>query len=115
MTFKTQMKDDVINCLLNSDEMAEAILYTPKGGTAKSIKAIIDRRRIIPAGEDSGRTLINQVEIVIANDSTYGVSSVNKGGDTVSLPERIGGVNVTWTVSDIVKQDEGSWQLLLTK
>lgn len=115
MTFKTQMSDDVINCLLNSDEMAEAISYTPKGGIAKSIKAIVDRRRIIPAGEDSGRTLINQVEIVIANDSTNGVSSVNKGGDTVSLPERIGGSNVTWTVSDILKQDEGCWQLLLTK
>lgn len=113
MTFKTQMKDDVINCLLNSDEYAEIILYTPKGGVAKSIKSIVDRKRILPAGENSGRTLTNQVEIMIANDPTYGVSSVNKGGDTVSLPERIGGTSKSWVVADILEQDEGCWHLLL--
>ena len=115
MTLKTQLKNDTLNCLLNLDEFGELITYTPKGGTAKSIRAVVDRRRIIPAGEDSGRTLINQVEIVIANEATYGVSSINKGGDLVSLPERIGGALVNWVVADILRQDDGAWHLLLTK
>ena len=115
MTFKTQVKNDVINCLLNSDEFGELITYTPKGSTGKSIKAQVFRQGIIPASEDTGRVLQSQVEIIIANDATYGVTSINKGGDTVSLPERIGGSSITFSVADILKQDEGLWHLLLQK
>lgn len=109
------MAADAANAILNGDEFAETIAYTPKGGAAKSIKAIVERKRISPASEDTGRTLIDQVEIFIANDATYGVTSINKGGDTVSLPERIGGSNITWSVTDILSQDPGIWHLLITK
>jgi hypothetical protein len=115
MSFKTQLNDDVVNCFLNTDEFGEPISYTPKGGTAKSIKAQVFRQGIAPASEDTGRVLQSQVEIIIANDATYGVTSINKGGDTVSLPERIGGSNVTFSVADILKQDDGLWHLLLQK
>lgn len=116
---KTYLKDqlavDMVNLFLNENEFAEYIAYTPKGGEEKTIKAIVDRRRIAPAGEDTGRLLEGQVEIIIANNETYGVSSVNKGGDKVTLPERIGGALIDFTVIDILNQDEGMFQLLLQK
>ena len=115
MTFKSQLGQDAVNVFLNGNEFSEQVTYAPKGGSAKLIYAIVTRQRISPAGEDAGRTLINQAEIMIANDATYGVTTINKGGDKVSLPERIGGTSIDWTVADILDQDEGCWRLLLQK
>lgn len=115
MALKQGLSQDIINCFLNTDEFAEAITYTPKGGSAKEIKAIVNRRRVEPANEDSNRSLYKEVEIIIANDPTHGVSSINKGQDEVSLPEVIGGPAISWVVVDILNQDDGAWQLLLQK
>ena len=115
MALKQGLSQDIINCFLNTDEFAEEIAYTPKGGLPKTIKALVNRRRIEPATEDSSRTLYKEVEIIIANDPVYGVASVNKGQDEVSLPEVMGGPVISWVVVDILSQDEGAWQLLLQK
>jgi len=115
MALKQGLSQDIINCFLNTDEFAEEIAYTPKGGSPKTIKALVNRRRIEPATEDSSRTLYKEVEIIIANDPVYGVASVNKGQDEVSLPEVMGGPVISWVVVDILSQDEGAWQLLLQK
>jgi len=115
MSFQDQAKADFINNVLNTDECAEDITYTPKGSTAKPIKAIVERKGLLNAGEVSGRILVEQVEIIIANDSEYGVEEINKGGDTVSLPERIGGDIVTFRVVHILNQCPVSWHLLLER
>lgn len=115
MAFKSDLAQDAAKTFLNSDEFAEDITYTPKGGVAKVIKAVVNRKRIDPAPEDAGRILINQCEIFIANDAVSGIASINKGGDLVSLAEVIGGPLVNWVVADILAQDEGVWQLLLQK
>ena len=114
MSFKTQLAQDA-GVFLNPGEFAETILYTPKNGTAKSIKAVIERKRINPAGEDVGRILVNQSEIYIANDATVGVSAVNKGGDIVSFSENLAGTPIDWAVIDIIGQDECLWHLLVQK
>jgi hypothetical protein len=113
MTFKDQLAIDARQVFLNTDEHAEMIAYTPYGGTSKDIKAVVSRRGIEPGGEDSGRVLRNQVEILIANDADEGVIAVNKGGDVVALQEREGGVMKNWRVLDIINQDAGMWHLLL--
>lgn len=115
MAFKENLAQDAAKTFLNSNEFAEDITYTPKGGTAKTIKAIVNRKRIDPAYEDAGRILLNQSEIFIANDEASGVASVNKGGDLVSFAEVIGGALIEWVVVDILGQDEGMWHLLLQK
>lgn len=115
MAFKSDLAQDAAKTFLNSDEFAEDITYTPKGGVAKVIKAVVNRKRIDPASEDAGRILINQCEIFIANDAVSGIASINKGGDLVSLAEVIGGTQIDWIVADILSQDEGVWQLLLQK
>ena len=115
MSFKDNLKRDALNSFLNVDEFAEAISYTPKGGTQKTIKAIVNRKRLNPASEDTGRILQNTIEIFITNDLTYGLASINKGGDKVTLPEVIGGSDVNYVVVDILGEDDGIWHLLLQK
>jgi hypothetical protein len=116
VSLKEQLNNDSVGVFLNSTEFAEVILYTSKGGAAKEIPAIVDRsRRLNPAEEDSSRVALNEAEIFIANDAANGVLSVNKGGDAVSLPQRVGDANVNWIVVDILNQDEGFWQLLIRK
>jgi len=115
MSFKDQTSDDVGKVFLNSSEFAEDVIYTPKAGAPKPLKAVINRRRLDPAFEDTGRTLLNQAEIFIANDAAAGVTSINKGGDTVSFAETIGGAAISWVVADILNQDEGMWHLLVQK
>jgi hypothetical protein len=115
MAFKENLAQDAVKTFLNSDEFAEKITYTPKGGSVKVIKALVNRKRIDPASEDAGRVLLNQCEIFIANDETAGVASINKGGDLVSLAEVLDQATVDWVVADILGQDEGAWHLLLQK
>lgn len=115
MSFKDNLKRDALNCFLTVDEFAEAIQYTPKNGSPKTIKAVINRKRLTPGGEESGRTLQNQLEIYIANDSSYGIPSINKGGDEVVFPEVLGGNDVNFVVVDIFGEDQGMWHLLVQK
>ncbi len=115
MTFKSQLAQDAIKAFLDGAVFAEDITYTPKGSAPKLIKAVIIRKRLDPAYEDTGRTLINQGEIFIVNDATAGVTSINKGQDTVSFAETIGGAAINWVVADILDHDEGLWHLLVQK
>ena len=115
MSFKDNLKNDAVNIFLSADEFAEQIQYTPKGGSPKTIKAVINRQRLTPGGEESGRVLQNQIEIFIANDAAYGVDSINKGGDEVLFPEIVGGIDVNFVVVDILGEDQGMWHLLVQK
>jgi hypothetical protein len=115
MSFKTQLAQDAAQAFLNPLEFAEDVIYTPKAGVPKAIKAVINRKRLDPAYEDTGRTLINQAELFVANDAIAGVTSINKGGDVVSFSETIGGAAISWVVADILNQDEGIWHLLVQK
>jgi uncharacterized phosphosugar-binding protein len=115
MTFKSQLAQDAIKAFLDGAAFAEDITYTPKVGVPKIIKAVIIRKRIDPANEDSGRVLLNQAEVFLANDAVSGVTSINKGGDVVSFAETIGGAAITWVVADILEHDEGIWHLLAQK
>jgi len=115
MSLKNELTKDVINTFFNADEFAEDIAYTPKGESAKSIRAIVNRKRLDPSMEDSGRVLAGQAEIFIANDAVAGVSVVFKGQDKVSLSELMGAPAIDWVVIDILNQDEGMFHLLIQK
>lgn len=113
MSFKTKLKNDSRDCFLNADEFAEEITYCPYGGANKGIKAIVNRQRVSPAGEDGGRTLVKDIEVMIANDDTYGMASINKGYDKVIIPKTVGGVDAIYFVADVIGQDDGMWHLLV--
>jgi hypothetical protein len=115
MALKQGLSQDIINCFLNTDEFAEDIVYTPKGESAKSIRAIVNRKRLDPSSEDSGRVLAGQAEIFVANDTAHGISLVSKGQDKVSLPEVIWAPAIEWVVIDIIDHDDGMFHLLIQK
>ena len=101
MAFKDKLAVDARNVILNKDEFAETVIYTPKGGSPKSIEGIVSRSQADSNEQDQGRMLHRQCEIWIANDASEGVVSVDKGDDKVSLPPLLGQASVDWRVVDI--------------
>jgi len=112
MSLKDQFPLDVINCFLNTAEFAEVITYTPEGEAPKDINAIVVRGRLEPGSEDQGRGLQNQVEIYIANDTTEGVTSVDKKDDRITLND-VEGTSREARIIEVLHKDEGAWHLLL--
>lgn len=115
MTFKDQIKSDMVNIFLNENEFAEEIYYTPKDGAEKTINAIVNRQPLDPAAETGNRTIVGQIELEIANDATYGVATITRGGDKARVREIEGGAFKTYVVADIINSDSGSWKLLVRK
>lgn len=111
MTFRTQLQDDAKNCFMNTDEFAETISYTPYGGSARSITAVIVRDPLQRSEQDGGRIAGREFEIFILNDATYGVSSVLKGQDKVSFPVHLGETAVSFVVADIISKDDAVFHL----
>jgi len=115
VTLKSQFPEDAKDAFLNSDEFAESITYTPNGGSPKVIKALVVRERLQADGPDQGRVLNRQAEIYIANDATEGVTSVDKGNDTVSFPVFVEGSAVPWKVVEVLGKDEGMWHMAVMR
>lgn len=115
MTFKSMMSDDVANVILNSNEFAEVITYVKKDGTELSIKAIVERNRLDTGGEDEGRALTKEIEVMFANHPTNGVDSINVGFDLVRLPEYLGSASIDWRIVEILKHDESMWHVRCAK
>lgn len=116
MSLRDQMKADMLYHILNNDEFSENVVFTPYGLAAKTIKAVVIRDRLDPGSQDSGRTLRKQAEVYLANDSTYGIASVNKGQDTIQMPIYEGGATaVLWSVIEIISVDSGAWRLLVQR
>ena len=67
MTLKTAMGDDMEKIFLNSNEFAETITYVKKNGTELSIKAVVERNRLDTGGEDEGRALTKEIEVMFSN------------------------------------------------
>ena len=90
---------------------AESVTYTPSGAAGLTFNIMVDRLQ--PDLDEP--TAGPQMEIWVANSSvvTVGVSSITVGGDTVTLPQRVGGSSITLTVDDIIDQDGGMWHLLV--
>ncbi len=98
----------------NLNEFGEEGTYV-QSGISKAVSVMVNRQRISPANEDSGRTLVGQMEVSIPNSEDLGMASVIKGQDRLFIPETIGGPDVEYLVIDILSQDEGMWHLLLQK
>lgn len=115
MTLKSKLPEDAKTAFLNSDEFAESVTYTPNGGSPKVIKALVVRERLQADGPDQGRVLNRQAEIYIANHTTDGVTSVDKGNDTVSFPVFVEGPAISWKVVEVLGKDEGMWHLAVMR
>lgn len=95
MTFKTRVASDVKDVFLNADEFAETITYTPHGGAAQTINAIVIRD---PAEPDEGG--LGGQEYSLYADVTIATEDVASAGtdDVLAFPKAAGGSNVNWNV-----------------
>lgn len=112
MSFKDQLPLDAVNSFLNGDEFAEEIIYTPSGGDAKVIKAVVVREGLEPSPENVARSLKKQAELYIVNHETSGVTEIDKRDDRVTLKD-INGDEREARINEILHSDEGIWHLLV--
>lgn len=90
----------------------EQVTYTPTGGEAKSIYAVVGRGGIKSLKSKTDRMpSIYDYEILISTDETSGVLLVTPRKDKVALAmHEIGGSN-TFTVAGIISRTPGAWHL----
>ncbi len=96
----------------------ETVIYTPSGGAARTIKAIIDRGEALVASpfgrtgrDNESKTRKYKIEMIVAKDDTEGVTVVKIQADKVKFYEHIGdSVERTFRVAGILWEDEGSFR-----
>src|SRR5574343_292898 len=109
MTLASQIVTDANDVFLDTDDFAESITYTPSGGAAVTVSAIVNRNPLQTRGTDNNARLEFEIEIEVAVES---VAAVILNGDTVALKKREGDTaDTTFKVSHIVQQDSGMWRL----
>jgi len=89
MTLRDQIKADATRTFLITDDFAEEVIYYPRGGGARKIKAIVDRSP--PSFYDSeGGVVAISFMIIVANNSVTGISAkeLDTGGDRLALPRK---------------------------
>ena len=86
--------------------------YLPAGGTARRIKAIIDRMGAVESENIRGGER-EAYEITVKNSTTAGVSSaqVDTGGDKVKLSPREGMRPVKASIVDVLDHDAAMMRL----
>lgn len=111
MSFKDQVAIDLRQNIFNTDEFAETIVYTPKGGVGKSIKAVVTRNPIKQLGSGVTEVPAHAIEIRIQRDATYGVLTVKPEHDLVTMPLHVGGTPEDFVVARIIKETEFMFRL----
>jgi len=75
MSLRTQIADDIRKVILNADDAAETITYTPASGSAKSIKAVVLRGDVRDEAADDGIQKAQRADVHVSTDATTGVSA----------------------------------------
>jgi len=93
-------------------DFAEAVIYRPKGGTPRTIQAIVDY--LDPESlSETERGLGPAWQVTVANDAVTGIDAaeLNTKADEVTLPARVGRSAVTARIMAVVTQDQGLLQV----
>lgn len=109
MALATQIAADSA-ALVNSDDFAESVTYTPDGGAPIAIDAIIERHPIAPEGS-SRQVAKNDVDLWIRNHATLGIVTPGRR-DKVDIAPEYGGTPVEHRVAEVVDGDAGVWHLV---
>lgn len=112
MTLREQMDADVSNVFLNTDEHAEDVTYTPKGGAARTIAVIIDEdSQFIPTQNDARTS--DMASVFCRRDGSTGIVNPQLG-DTIATERN--GLSFVWSwAGESADADEFSWWLLFKR
>ena len=89
------------------DQFGESVIYTPAGGSPRTIQAIVDRGPLELVAEP-GDVLAPSLEIEVLDDATEGIASsaVNTGGDTVTVSVWPGQTACVLAVVELMQQQD---------
>ena len=108
-----QIASDFDSMIEGQVQANETVVYTPLGGVAKTITAVVERLQPTSI-EETKRGLAPDILISIDNDAVTGVTSVNTGGDTVTVSARYGAPPVPHPVAEVLRDSTASnWHLRL--
>lgn len=109
MSLADLMAADKTAILGNTNELAEALTYTPAGGAPVAITGIVTRN---PVGPDGHRrqTASRVVDLHIAASSV----ALPKRDDKVDVPPERGAVPVTMRVAHVEGRGIGAWLVRAT-
>ena len=79
MSFRDQMSNDVANVFLNLNEFGENVIYTPDGGSGRTIVAIVEREEAAEIDQQDGRGVGRAARLHIAADAANGIASPGIG------------------------------------
>ena len=85
----------------------ETATLTPSGGSPTTVSVVVERGELElhgPAGVQRLQYRIRSVKIRKADHTTLTID-----GDTIALPRRLGGSNVTYTIKELLDQEGGFW------
>lgn len=93
-------------------EFGETITYTPRGGSPRTITAIVNRNpaRLLASMQDVVSALVTIRVLDDASNATYGgiaSSAVNLGGDSVTLAVRAGETPSVLALNEFLSDDGG--------
>lgn len=97
--------------LSSNNPFIESISYTPSGGSATTINAVVNRGAGMISGGQNSRPRYD-CEIIISNDADSGIATVTPKKDIVSMnaPELSDSTH-TFTVMAIIGKTAMGWRL----
>ena len=101
---------------IDSEVFGESITYTPRVGSAVTIYAFVDRNVPVPFESNSVTQPFGKhpnIVVWIRKHATLGRSSIDTGGDKISVARRKGGTAEAFSVVQVIEQDAGMWKLQL--
>lgn len=86
----------------------ELITYLPHHGTAKTFKALVERRPLQSEQAGGYPYQLSTIEVTFPRDATNGVLAVQEGKDTMRLTQHLHDTQARdYRVAKIVKEDAG--------
>lgn len=108
MNLKAMMARHARRVLVRLDHYGETVTYTPVGGVAVQVQAVVERKDVEPLDEQISAVGRLLCQVFIARDAAVGVLAVAPG-DTMTLALRMGAEPVAARVTRILSQDEGGF------
>jgi len=115
MTLRESIASDAVSVFLSADELAETVVYQPRGGGSRTILAVVERE---PPSlmDDAGNVLALSFMVYVANSASSGITAqeVDTGGDTILVSAKVGDApKKTCTILRVMDNDNGMLQLAL--
>lgn len=88
----------------------EEITYTPAGGAARTVRAVVSRLDVEPLSPDVQRVARKTANVFVPRHATIGTLTIAPG-DTFTLAMRLGDAVQTVRIRRIISQDEGGFEV----